>query len=73
MHALFVAYQLSTQIGAYAVVVDPLDARARAFYQKFDFAPLPGDSDRLFLSMKHLAKSLSALARSSKPEPNPST
>ena len=56
MHALFTSRQLSGQIGAHAVVVDPLDERAAAFYRKFDFIPLPGAPERLYLSMQHLAR-----------------
>ncbi|HEY3376936.1 MAG TPA: GNAT family N-acetyltransferase, partial [Armatimonadota bacterium] len=58
MHALYAALQLSTQIGAHAVVVDPLNARVAAFYRQFDFIPLPGAPERLYLTMKHIAKSL---------------
>ena len=71
MHALFAAYHLSTQIGAHAVVVDPLDARAILFYEKFDFTPMPGAPERLYLSMKHLAKSLGILARTATPARRP--
>lgn len=58
MHALYTAWQLSTRIGAHAVVVDPLNARATAFYQQFDFRPMPGAPERMYLEMKHLKKSL---------------
>lgn len=58
MHALYAAVQLSTRIGAHAVVVDPLDTRAAAFYQQFDFLPMPGAPERLYLEMKHIQKTL---------------
>jgi GNAT superfamily N-acetyltransferase len=54
MHALYATMQLSAQIGVHAVVVDPLDARAAAFYRQFDFLPMPGAPERLYLEMKHL-------------------
>lgn len=56
MHALYVAVQLSTRIGAHAVVVDPLDARAADFYRQFDFQPMSGAPGRWYLEMKHLRK-----------------
>jgi GNAT superfamily N-acetyltransferase len=58
IHALYAALQLSTQIGAHAVVVDPLDARAAAFYQHFDFQPMSGAPERLYLEIKHITKTL---------------
>ena len=37
-----------------AVILDCVDAGAKAFYQRFDFAELPGHPMRLFLSAAHL-------------------
>ena len=56
VHALHAALHLSTQIGAHAVVVDPLDARAAAFYQHFNFKPMSGAPGRMYVAMKHLHK-----------------
>jgi GNAT superfamily N-acetyltransferase len=38
-----------------AVILDCVDARARAFYQRWDFQEFPGNPCRLFLSAKSLA------------------
>ena len=38
-------------IGAFAVIVDPLDNEAERFYQKYGFIKLP-DSGKMFLPMK---------------------
>ena len=38
-----------------AVVLDCVDDRAKAFYQRFDFAELPGQPYRLFISSQTLA------------------
>jgi GNAT superfamily N-acetyltransferase len=36
------------------VILDCIDERAKAFYEQFGFAELPGQQYRLFLSAKHL-------------------
>lgn len=41
----------SSQIGSMAVVVDPIDEEATAFYSKYGFIELP-DSKKMFLLMK---------------------
>jgi GNAT superfamily N-acetyltransferase len=52
LDALKRSYDLSkTSIGSIAVVVDPIDVEATAFYAKYGFIILP-DSGRLFLPMK---------------------
>ncbi len=38
-----------------AVILDCVDDRAKAFYQRWDFQELPGHPRRLFLSAAHLA------------------
>ncbi len=38
-----------------AVILDCVDDRAKSFYQRWDFAELPGNPYRLFLSAKTLA------------------
>lgn len=43
--------ETSGSIGAYALVVDPLDDHAKQFYAKFGFIALP-DSGKMFLPMK---------------------
>jgi GNAT superfamily N-acetyltransferase len=41
----------SESIGAFAVVVDPIDNEAESFYKKYGFIELP-DSGKMFLPMK---------------------
>lgn len=50
MDALHRSLDVSTQVGSMAVIVDPIDADAVSFYQKFGFISLP-DSGKMFLSM----------------------
>jgi len=49
--ALKRSYELSKQIGSFAVIVDPLDKDAELFYLKYGFIKLP-DSGKMFLTMK---------------------
>ena len=42
---------ISNLIGAFAIVVDPLDEEALTFYQKYGFIRLP-DSEKMLLPMK---------------------
>lgn len=52
LDALFRSYKLSNEsIGAMAVVVDPINAKAVEFYKKYGFEQLP-DSGKMFLPMK---------------------
>ena len=51
LDALYRSYDLSTKIGSFAVVVDPLDSEAESFYTKYGFIKLP-DSGKMFLTMK---------------------
>lgn len=51
--ALKRCYDLSGQIGSMAVIVDPLDDEAAAFYRKYGFIAL--ESRRMFLPMKTVA------------------
>jgi GNAT superfamily N-acetyltransferase len=46
-------FQISKEIGSYAVVVDPIDDEAEMFYTKFDFIKLP-DSKKMFIATKTL-------------------
>jgi GNAT superfamily N-acetyltransferase len=49
--ALKRCFGASDFIGAFAVIVDPLDNEAERFYQKYGFIKLP-DSEKMFLPMK---------------------
>lgn len=44
-------YEISDTIGAFAVIVDPLDIVAEQFYEKYGFIRLP-DSGKMFIPMK---------------------
>jgi predicted GNAT family N-acyltransferase len=50
MDALKRCYDVSLNLGCMAVVVDPIDEKAKAFYLKYGFVLLP-DSNRMFISM----------------------
>jgi len=54
MDALYKSYQVSKEIGSFAVIVDPIHVAAKQFYLKYGFIELP-DSGRMFLSMKTIA------------------
>jgi GNAT superfamily N-acetyltransferase len=51
--ALKRSYELSKEIGSFAVVVDPIDKEAERFYEKYDFIKLP-DSEKMFIAIKTL-------------------
>jgi GNAT superfamily N-acetyltransferase len=51
--ALRRSYQISYELGSFAVVVDPMDQAAERFYLKYDFVKLP-DSEKMFIPMKTL-------------------
>jgi GNAT superfamily N-acetyltransferase len=51
--ALKRCYEISQEIGTFAVVVDPLDHEAEKFYGKYDFIKLP-DSGKMFIATKTL-------------------
>lgn len=53
--ALKRSYELSQEIGSFAVVVDPIDENAEKFYTKFGFIKLP-DSGKMLIAMKTLQK-----------------
>lgn len=54
--ALVRSWQVAvSSIGSMAVFVDPIDEKARSFYQHLGFIPLP-DSKKLFLPMKTIEK-----------------
>ncbi len=50
--ALRRAFAQSSQIAAYAVVVDAIDQKAISFYKNYGFLPFPDNPNRLFLPMK---------------------
>ncbi|MFA6404058.1 MAG: GNAT family N-acetyltransferase [Salinivirgaceae bacterium] len=47
------SYEISKEIGSFAVVVDPIDREAELFYEKYDFIKLP-DSGKMFIAIKTL-------------------
>ncbi len=51
--ALKRSYEISREIGSFAVVVDPIDINAEKFYEKYDFIKLP-DSEKMFIATKTL-------------------
>jgi len=53
--ALKKSYSVSAEVGAMAVLVDPLDNNAVRFYEKYEFITLP-DSAKMFLPMSTIAK-----------------
>jgi hypothetical protein len=55
LDALKRCFDTSATIGSIAVVVDPIDEKAKSFYIKYGFILLP-DSHKMFLSMKTIGK-----------------
>jgi GNAT superfamily N-acetyltransferase len=51
--ALKRSYEISGEIGSFAVVADPIDEEAERFYLKYDFIKLP-DSKKMFIATKTL-------------------
>jgi GNAT superfamily N-acetyltransferase len=45
----------SESVGAFAVIVDPMDKEAEQFYEKYGFTKLP-DSGRMFIPMKTISE-----------------
>lgn len=56
LDALHRAYRLGGEIGIHAVVTEPRDRTAQAFYERYDFKPFPERSDRLYLPMSVIRK-----------------
>lgn len=56
-HALRLALRQSSQIAAFAVVVDARDGAARRFYERFGFTHLPDQPFRLFIPMSLIERS----------------
>mgnify|MGYP003625019082 CR=1 FL=1 len=55
MDALYKTYITSQDIASFAVVVDPIDEKAKSFYSKYNFIELP-DSKKMFIPMKTLSE-----------------
>jgi GNAT superfamily N-acetyltransferase len=53
--ALRDCYEAGQSFAFIAVILDCVDVRAKAFYQRWDFTELPGSPFRLFLSSQTLA------------------
>lgn len=53
--ALKRSYEISKEIGSFAVVVDPIDAEAERFYEKYDFIKLL-DSGKMFIAIQTLSE-----------------
>jgi GNAT superfamily N-acetyltransferase len=51
--ALKRCYEISKELGSFAVVVDPIDSEAIEFYRKYGFILLP-DSGKMFIAIKTL-------------------
>ncbi len=51
--ALKRSYEISQEVGSFAVVVDPIDKEAEVFYEKYDFIKLP-DSEKMIIATKML-------------------
>jgi GNAT superfamily N-acetyltransferase len=49
----------SESIAMYAVLVEAKDERARRFYERFGFIPLPGSSRRLFFPLARIGEAMS--------------
>lgn len=53
LYALKRSFEISKEIGSFAVVVDPIDKGAELFYETFDFIKLP-DSEKMIIASKTL-------------------
>ena len=51
--ALKRCYDISTEIGSFGIVVDPIDNEAKSFYEKYDFIEFP-DSKKMFIATQTL-------------------
>jgi GNAT superfamily N-acetyltransferase len=61
--ALRDCYEAGQTFAFVAVILDCVDDRARAFYQRWDFAQLPGHPYRLFLSSQTLTAMMASRAQ----------
>ena len=51
--ALKRSYGISNEIGSFGIIVDPINDKAKGFYQKYDFIELP-DSGKMFIATQTL-------------------
>lgn len=58
--ALLRAVAVSTEVGIRAVLVHAKSEAAHAFYEHYDFEPLPGTKDHLLLLIKDIRQLLQA-------------
>jgi GNAT superfamily N-acetyltransferase len=61
--ALRDCYEAGQTFAFVAVILDCVDDQARAFYQRWDFAQMPGNPYRLFLSAQTLTAMMTSRAR----------
>jgi GNAT superfamily N-acetyltransferase len=61
--ALRDCYEAGQTFAFVAVILDCVDDQARAFYQRWDFAQMPGNPYRLFLSAQTLTAMITSRAR----------
>lgn len=54
------AVLVADETGIYAVVLEPLNAHVRGFYERFGFQSLPNDPGRMYLSMRDVRAWLQA-------------
>ncbi|MFZ1157670.1 MAG: GNAT family N-acetyltransferase, partial [Candidatus Sulfotelmatobacter sp.] len=59
MSALDRSLVAAKDVASWAVFVEAIDRNAASFYRKYGFIELPGDTLKLFLPMKTIAKSFS--------------
>ena len=57
MHALSRAVRVSSEMAIFAVRVDAIDEKSKAFYRKYGFIPLQDQSSSLLLAIKTIVKS----------------
>jgi hypothetical protein len=53
-------YEISKEIGSFAVIADPIDKEAELFYKKYDFIKLP-DSEKMLIAIKTLKELFDSL------------
>ncbi len=54
--ALRKSLRSAAKVGSHAIVVDAIDAPAADFYRRYDFIPLKGAANRLYLAMETVRK-----------------
>ena len=55
MDALRRAFQATTDVASFAIVVDPKDKKSRSFYEHYEFVAFPDQNLRMFLPMGTIA------------------